>query len=87
MSARNARISLDKIGRGEVFIDGQKVRGVRGLKLEGEVGDLPRLVLDVVVHEAEVDGETVVTVPEKTAETLKRLGWMPPAEGGDGAAA
>ncbi|MCX4780067.1 hypothetical protein [Streptomyces sp. NBC_01264] len=76
---RTARLSLNSRG-GTVEIAGHNVsHAVRGLRLEQTAaGGPPRITLDIVVWEAEVDGEATVTVPQPTAELLVSLGWVPP---------
>ncbi|MFJ2029439.1 hypothetical protein [Streptosporangium sp. NPDC087985] len=45
-----------------------------------EIADLPGLTVDLLMHEVEVDGEMVVSVPDRTRDALIALGWTPPAE-------
>ncbi|PBC80123.1 hypothetical protein BX265_4959 [Streptomyces sp. TLI_235] len=68
------------LGKGTVSVDGVELRGVRSVSVEGAVGVIPRLVVEVVLHEAVVDGELLITVPPKTAATLAALGWTPPPD-------
>lgn len=63
-----------------ITVDGVPLTGVRRATFVTEVGHLPTLTLDLLLHEAEVDGETVVTVPPATAATLIALGWTPPGQ-------
>lgn len=80
MSARDVSISLTGYGDGSVQIDGQKIPGVRSLHVASTVGERPRLVLDVLTRETEVDGEMTVTVPDRTKDALTALGWATPEQ-------
>ncbi|MFI9339977.1 hypothetical protein ACIG0D_01675 [Streptomyces sp. NPDC052773] len=80
MKQRNVSISVTGPGRGEVILDGERVEGVRGITFGARVDEMALVVLDVLVPTAQIDGEMIVTVPERTAETLIALGWTPPAE-------
>lgn len=79
MAARNVKIRLDKPGN-PVEVDGQKIPGVRGFHVAAAVNEKPRLVLDILMHEVEVDGQMTVTVPDRTKAALSALGWTPPAD-------
>jgi len=74
MLERHAKLSVHD-GQGTVELD-----GVRKLVLDAGVGVRPRLTVELLVHEIEVDGKTEVTVPVKTREALVALGWTPPPE-------
>jgi len=75
---KRATISLG-LNKGRIEIDGQRLPGVRGLQLAASVDDgIPRLTVDLSMHEVEVDGDMVVQVPERTAAALIALGWTPP---------
>ncbi|TDD24998.1 hypothetical protein E1287_37700 [Actinomadura sp. KC06] len=79
MSARDVTISLTGDGSGSVQVDGHDLsNATRGLHIASVVGERPRLVLDVPVREAKVDGEMTVTVPDKTRDALTALGWGTP---------
>lgn len=84
MAARHARVTLTGAGRGTVEVDGRPVPGVRAVRVAGAYDQVPRLVLELVV--AEVDVETAdgveVVLPDRTVEALRTLGWTPPT-GGD----
>lgn len=67
-------------GSGVVALDGDPLDGVRGLDLSAEAGEIPRLTLDLLVNEVQVNGEMTVTVPDATREALIALGWTPPSE-------
>lgn len=45
----------------ELYIEGQKIEGVRSLQLIHKVGDLPRLHLDINAMNLAIDGEFVRT--------------------------
>ena len=78
---KRATISLG-LNKGRIEIDGQRLPGVTGLQLAASVDDgVPRLTVDLNMHEVEIDGEMAVRVPERTAAALVALGWTPPEEG------
>lgn len=79
---RTARLSLDGIGGGKIEIDGHDVTDtVRGITLKAGAGCVPHLVLDLVIHAGEIDGQADVHVPADTAAALVDLGWTPPDDG------
>lgn len=80
MSARNVSIGLTGNGDGAVSIDGEEIPGVRSLHVASTAGERPRLVLDVLMHEVEVDGEMAVYLPEPTRDALAALGWATPEQ-------
>lgn len=76
---RTARIKLTPGGiDSEVEIDGHRLTGITGVIIGAHVNEMPAMSLDLLVHEIEVDGEMVVTVPDKTRSSLIALGWTPP---------
>ncbi|TDD88368.1 hypothetical protein [Actinomadura rubrisoli] len=77
---RTARLSLGAVGNGQVEVDGREVRGVRSLIVKSAVGESPTLVLNLLLHELEVDGRLQVEVPKEVQETLIALGWTPPGD-------
>lgn len=77
--ARSAQVHLTGPGKGTVTVSGAELHGVRAVTVEGAVGEVTRLTVELALFEAEIDGEMVVTVPPKTAATLAALGWTPPA--------
>ncbi|MDX3637688.1 hypothetical protein PV728_47460 [Streptomyces europaeiscabiei] len=80
MTKRSAKISLTEVGSGVIEVDGQRIRGVRSLKLESEAGDRPVLTLELVVHDVSTMAEALVLIDDQTAATLVALGWTPPPE-------
>jgi len=79
---RTTRISLDATSGGNVEIDGHDVTDtVHGLTLKSKVGHVPQLLLDLVIHTSEIDGQAHVHIPADTAATLVHLGWTPPDDG------
>lgn len=75
---RTARLSLHSRG-GAVEIGGNDVsHAVRGVRLEQTAGSPPRITLDILVYETDIDGEAEVNIPEATAALLVTLGWVPP---------
>jgi hypothetical protein len=79
MSTRkHATIRLG-LGKGRVEIDGQRLPGVTGLRLDASTDeDVPRLTVHLAMDEVEVDGEMTVQIPDRTAAALAALGWTPP---------
>ena len=83
---RTAQIHLDG-PTGTITVDGHDISHcVRGFTLTADVGHLPALDLDVVLHEADVDGQALITIPARTAVLLTALGWTPPADHNETAA-
>lgn len=80
MTLPKAKLTL-RPGTGEVIVDGQTIGGVRDLDLNASAREIPRLTLDLLLAEVEIDGEMEVLVPESTREALIALGWTPPLEG------
>ncbi|OUC99330.1 hypothetical protein [Streptosporangium minutum] len=81
MAARTAKLHLTPGFLGStVEVDGQKLTGIRALDLHTAVNELPTITLDLIIREVDVDGEAIVTVPDKTHAALVALGWTPPAE-------
>ncbi|MFD5057421.1 hypothetical protein [Streptomyces sp. NPDC058394] len=79
MQPRTASIHLNG-PTGTVILDGQDISHcIRGFTLTADAGDIPTLDLDVVLHEADVEGQALVHIPARTAELLTALGWTPPA--------
>jgi hypothetical protein len=71
-------------GRGEILVDGEPLRGVTGFELRGNVGQTERLTVDLLMLQgAEVETEATVTIPDKTRDSLVRLGWTPPPNDAD----
>lgn len=76
---RHAEITLG-LGTGRIEIDGQRLPGVTGLQLTSSIKDgIPRLTVDLHMHEVEIDGAMTVHLPDHTAAALIALGWTPPA--------
>lgn len=81
MAARTAKLHLTPGGYGgTVEVDGQRLTGIRNLTLTSGIGNIPVLTLELLMHEVEVDGELIVTVPDKTRDALVTLGWTPPSD-------
>lgn len=78
MLTNNVKLNL-RPGGGAVVMDDEVVNGVRGLDLSAEAGEIPRLTLDLLVCEVEVEGQATVTIPDGARETLIKLGWTPPS--------
>jgi hypothetical protein len=66
--------------RGDIIIDGQRATGITGFSIEHDVRSIPRVVLNLVVHEIDYHGEASVHVSDRARDTLIRFGWTPPAE-------
>lgn len=79
-------IQLDGHGWGHIHVDGREIHGVRGFTLTGHCEDVGRLELDLRVLDVSTHGEGLeVLIPEHTADTLRTLGWTPPAATDGGA--
>lgn len=69
----------------EIVVNGTDLaRGCRAFTLSAEVGEVPRLELDLAVFEVAAVGEVKTLIPDSTHETLVALGWTPPSEEGGG---
>src|SRR5690606_24072840 len=79
MALHDVKLSLRPC-RGTVQVDGRELGGVRSLSLDAGVDEIPRLSLDLVAPEVEVDGEMTVIVTDEVRQTLTALGWTPPQE-------
>lgn len=82
MATRTVHATLTPTGQGTITVDGHDLsNATRGISLRSEVGQMPEILLDLVVIETtRIDAEEVeVTIPTATAEALVALGWTPPA--------
>lgn len=63
-----------------VELDGRDVsNALRGVSLDLEAGELPRVLLDVLVYDLTTNLEPEnIEVPSYTAELLESIGWTPP---------
>lgn len=85
MAGHHVRLVLDQISATCIEVDGRQLDGVRGLTLRAGVGQLTELELDLVIEQIEtVAGEVHTVITTGAAETLKALGWTPPARQADG---
>ena len=76
----NAKLKLDA-GCGAIEVNGQDVSSaVQRVHVTGAAGSLPRVVLELVTFDTEVDGEMVVRIPAETRAALIALGWTPPED-------
>ncbi|MEU0199142.1 MULTISPECIES: hypothetical protein [unclassified Streptomyces] len=78
--ARDVRIELSRDGfLGSITVDGQPIRGVRAVSVEGEIGHRPIVRLEMLVHDVGTIAEPdAVLIPDDTAAALVALGWTPP---------
>lgn len=70
------------VGYHEVQVDGHDISlGVRDLRLEIKPGHLPRVELELQVHEIhQLQFETAeLIIPDGTRDALIAMGWTPPA--------
>lgn len=68
-------------GTASIQVGGIEInRAVRAVRYSIEAGDLPRVTLDLVLTETEIDGDAVVSVPDTTRAALVALGWTPPPD-------
>lgn len=79
MAAKHALLILTPGMLGSTIeVDGKQLAGIRGFTLTGQAMEMGKLTLDLVVKEANIDGEVLVSIPDKTKATLIALGWTPP---------
>lgn len=76
------RASIATMGGGgtEVFLDGQRLPGVRSADVSTDVGFIPTVTVELQAREVIVDGELRVELAEGTAEVLRKLGWTAPED-------
>jgi ABC-type multidrug transport system fused ATPase/permease subunit len=68
-------------GKGEILIDGELLRGVTAFELRGSVGQPERLTVELLMlHGGEIETNAAVKIPDKTRDSLMRLGWTPPKD-------
>jgi len=79
--ARSMRITT-RGATGTVEVDGVDLStGVRGLTVKLGVGQLPKVELDLIVLELDLDSDdTRLIIPEATRAALVALGWTAPEE-------
>lgn len=85
MTTRSVKLDLTSVGSGTIEIDGQQLRGVRGLALTSEAGGESTLTLELLVHDISTFAEALTLIDDDTAATLVALGWTPPDEQTHGA--
>lgn len=68
--------------RSEIVVDGTDIaNSVTAITVRASVGEMPRLELELMVPEIEVEGEVRVYMLDGTREGLLALGWTPPPDG------
>lgn len=77
-------------GRGEILVNGEKLRGVTGFtvthdsrsmpKLTGERPLLPNVTVDLLVVPFIFEGRAELHVSDRAHEQLIEFGWTPPPE-------
>lgn len=78
MAAKRVNVKLGP-SRGHVEVDGRRLHGVSGVHVSHTVGDIPRIMVDLVTLDSLLDVEQAdVEIPEKVQEALVALGWTPP---------
>lgn len=80
MTPRTAKIQLNADGSGTVEVDGQLLRGVQSLRIDGELQCMPQVTLELQLYDVSTVAEAQILVPADTVETLVALGWTPPPE-------
>lgn len=72
-------------GQQVVKLDGKSISDqVRSISITAKPGELPTVVLDLLVFEIESDleeGVSQIQVTQGTADLLQRYGWTPPPSG------
>lgn len=80
MITREAKIHLYG-PRGTIEVDGTPLEGVTAFTLSGSAKTMPRLELELLVHEVGSTARGVeVVIPDATRDALVALGWTPPEE-------
>ena len=68
-----------------VTLDGENIsKQVRSISITAGVGQLPSVVLELLVLEVDSEleeGVTEIRVPQATADLLSRFGWIAPPSG------
>lgn len=59
--AAEVKIVMHAHGRGEVFVDGQKMSGVRAVRFSSEVDQTNRVTLELIAERVEIGGVADVT--------------------------
>lgn len=67
----NVKIKMTGPGRGEVHIDGEKVKGVKSFSLSGGVGEVTELTVTVYVETADYDGQVCEVMANNGEESRK----------------
>jgi hypothetical protein len=59
MPRPNVVVRLDKIGRGDITIDGKRLEGVRAVTVKAEINCLPVVVIELLADSVDLQhGET-----------------------------
>ncbi|MFW3459691.1 hypothetical protein ACN24K_01690 [Streptomyces microflavus] len=81
----NVDIEVNGPVDGRVSIAGGPIRGVRAITYRAEVGEVPSLELELLVHDVTrlSSKDTEILLPDRTVQTLIALGWTPPEGSSD----
>ncbi|MFF6836019.1 hypothetical protein ACFY84_29940 [Streptomyces sp. NPDC012438] len=80
---RTVRIALGGPGRGTVEVGGADIsHAVRAVHFDAVAGALPKVELELSVHDVSTQAEAQVYVPEETEAALIAMGWTPPPSEG-----
>lgn len=76
------KFTLPPVGQpGPITVDGNRIPGVTGYTLTNNVGDIPKLELEMsVLTDEPIAGEARVYITERAREGLLALGWTPPED-------
>ncbi|MFJ8761062.1 hypothetical protein [Streptomyces cyaneofuscatus] len=64
-----AHVQITRDGRGRVTLDGRQVPGVRAVDVRHEVGQPPRLIIEVVAAEAPIEYVDQLDPAEEVTDT------------------
>jgi hypothetical protein len=75
------RIPGDQEGHSAcLYLDGEHVAGTTGVTITHRVREIPRVTVDLGVHEVDFHGKAEVFIHERARETLLKFGWTPPPD-------
>jgi hypothetical protein len=88
IQSKRVQISTNGFGQGTVKLDGLDVSAaVRGVSFRTSAEDRDEVVIELSVDQIEIslladpDKTIQVLIPTAVVDVLKRIGWVPPADG------
>lgn len=79
--ARHNDVDIEVDGpMGRISIEGEPIKGVRGLTYRAAMDEMPSLELELAIHDVTTlnSKDTEIYLPDSTVATLIALGWTPP---------